>query len=559
MPASTAPPAVWWTTAEGRREAHRLGLSESARVALSFGVIYQIYPRSFQDSNGDGIGDLAGITRRLDYVANTLGVDSIWISPFYPSPMDDFGYDVADYCDVDPRFGTLEDLDRLVAEAHARSLRVIIDWVPNHSSDRHPWFVESRSSRHNPKRHWYVWRDSAPDGGPPNNWQSVFGGGAWEWDETTGQYYLHSFLESQPDLNWRNPEVEEAMFDTVRFWMDRGVDGLRIDVAHYVMKDPEFRDNPLAPPHELVFKDLGDYERFDHIHDKGHPDVHDVFRRLRTLLDSYEGDRFAVGEIHIFDWDQWATYYGGAALDELHMPYNFSLLFAPWRADEFRRRIDAMEAALPTGACPNHVFGNHDEVRIATRYGVEHTRLAAMLLLTLRGTPTMYYGDEIGMPQVDIELEHQQDPWGIRVPGQGRDGCRTPMQWTADPGAGFTDGTPWLPLTPAAAHLNVEALLAEPDSLLHLYRQLLRVRRHHRALQIGAYHPLDAVPADVFGFERVSGAERLVVVLNFGDHPVEATLPGDGEIVVSTGLDRAGEVSGRVALDGHEGLVIELS
>ncbi|RMF61789.1 MAG: alpha-amylase, partial [Bacteroidetes bacterium] len=291
------------------------------------GVIYQIYPRSFKDSNGDGIGDLGGVLEKLDYLSDTLGVDAIWLSPFYPSPMADFGYDVADYTDVDPIFGDLATFDALVAEAHRRGLRVIIDIVPNHTSDRHPWFIASRSSRDNPKRDWYVWRDPAPDGGPPNNWLSVFGGPAWEYDETTGQYYLHSFLKEQPDLNWRNPEVRRAMFDVFRFWLERGVDGFRIDVAHYIMKDPLFRDNPPNPHRGDYHKDMGEYDTQLHLYDKGHEDVHEVFRELRRLLDDYSRDRprFAVGEIHIFDWNAWVRYYGDN-LDELHMPFNFALL-----------------------------------------------------------------------------------------------------------------------------------------------------------------------------------------------------------------------------------------
>ncbi|MGI9610643.1 MAG: alpha-amylase family glycosyl hydrolase, partial [Acidimicrobiia bacterium] len=312
-------------------------------------VIYQIYPRSFQDSNRDGVGDLAGITGRLPYLAD-LGVDAVWISPFYPSPMADFGYDVADYTDVDPLFGTIADFDDLLAEAHRLGLKVIVDIVPNHTSNQHPWFLESRNSRDNPKRDWYVWRDAKPDGSPPNNWLGVFGGLAWEWDDATGQFYLHSFIPEQPDLNWRNPEVVEAMHDVYRFWLDRGVDGFRIDVAQRIMKDPDLRDNPPAYTEGGgVFKSMGEYESQLHVHDVGHPDIHDAYRDLRTVVDAYEPPRGIFGEVHVFDLDEWAAYYG-RDLDGMHMPFNFTLVYVPWDTSEVRKRVDALEAALPPGA-----------------------------------------------------------------------------------------------------------------------------------------------------------------------------------------------------------------
>ncbi len=520
-------------------------------------VVYQIYPRSFQDTTGDGVGDLRGITRRLDYLAGTLGVDAVWISPFYPSPMADFGYDVADYCDVDPRFGTLADFDALREAAHRRGLKVIVDWVPNHTSERHPWFVESRAARTSPRRDWYVWADAAPDGGPPNNWQSVFGGPAWAWDEATGQYYLHSFLEEQPDLNWRNPEVEAAMFDTVRFWMDRGVDGLRIDVAHFIGKDPGLRDNPPAPPPEgeAAFKDLAGYDTQLHLHDKGHPFAREVFRRLRALVDGYEPERFLVGEIHEFDPAKWAAYYG-EQLDGLHMPYNFSLIWAPWEAGAFRRRVDAVEAALPAGAWPNHVLGNHDETRLVGRFGPAAARVASMLLLTLRGTPTMYYGDEIGMPQVEVPPEVARDPWGLRVPGLGRDGCRTPMQWAPGPGRGFTEPgvEPWLPFAPDAAAADVETQLSDGRSMLELTRRLLALRRESAALRLGSYAAIDGEPAGVFGYGRALGDERVEVYLNFTTDPVQ--IGAAGRVALSTHLDREGIEQAPMRLRPDEGVVV---
>ena len=522
------------------------------------GVVYQVYPRSFQDTTGNGVGDLAGIISRLDYLADTLGIDAVWLSPFYPSPMDDFGYDVADYTGVDPLFGDLDDFDRLRDGCHRRGLRLIVDLVPNHTSDRHPWFRDSRSGRDHSRRDWYTWKDPGPDGAPPNNWQAVFGGPAWEWDAATGQYYLHSFLPSQPDLNWRNPRVREAMFGVMRFWLDRGVDGFRIDVAHYLMKDPEFRDNPVAAGGGSGFKDLHDYDTFEHTHDKGHPDVHGVFREMRTLLDGYLPPRMAVGEIHVFDFEEWAKYYGDG--DELHMPFNFSLLYAYWTAEGFRRRIDALEAALPPGAWPNYVLGNHDESRSATRFGDARSRVAAMMLLTLRGTPTLYYGDELGLPEVEIPPEAQQDPWGIRVPGLGRDGCRTPMLWDGTANGGFCDAAvrPWLPVGPAAPERNVAAEIGDPGSHLSLYRALLALRRSAPALQEGSYRPLDGLPEDCFAYRREhTGGGAVVVALNFSAMPIVVPGLGPGTVVASTGMDRVGErAADPLPLGPDEGVVI---
>jgi alpha-glucosidase len=522
-------------------------------------VIYQIYPRSFMDSTGNGVGDLAGITSRMDYLANTLGVGAIWISPFYPSPMADFGYDVADYTDVHPMFGNINDFDELVVEAHLRNLKVIIDWVPNHTSDEHPWFGESRSSRANPKRDWYIWRDPKADGSLPNNWLSFFGGPSWEFDDASGQYYLHSFLTKQPDLNWRNPEVQEAMFEGLQFWLDRDVDGFRIDVAHVIMKDPALRDNPPVPDDwENKFKSHGDYDKFLHIHDKGHEDNHQLFRDFRALLDSYQPDRYSVGEIHIPDWQEWATYYG-EDLDELHMPYNFSLIHAPWSADEIASRVNAMESVLPAGAWPNHVLGNHDEKRLVSRIGSEAARVAALLLLTLRGTPTIYFGDEIAMTEADIAPEDQQDPWGRKLPGAGRDGCRTPMQWDASPHAGFSDGAAktWLPVSADYSDRNVDSQVRDPASNLNLYRSLLAYRKTSNALQIGDYQQVEA-PFGCYAFVRASEQGRVLVALNFTDGDVALPDVGVGSVALSTHGDRdGGEIP--TVLRAHEGLIVELA
>jgi alpha-glucosidase len=535
------------------------------RLWWQTGVVYQIYPRSFKDTNGDGVGDLLGVVEKLDYLSQTLGVDAIWLSPFYPSPMADFGYDVANYTDVDPLFGTLAAFDELVAQAHQRGLKVIVDWVPNHTSDQHPWFIESRSSRTNPKRDWYVWRDAKPDGSPPNNWLSVFAGPAWEWDEATGQYYLHSFLKEQPDLNWRNPALKAAMFDGVRFWLERGVDGFRIDVAHYIMKDPDLRDNPPnpKPAGSLQFR-VREFNSQLHLYDSGHPDVHALFREFRQLLDTYsaQSPRMSVGEIHIFDWKEWASYYG-QNLDELHMPFNFALLNVPWQARAVRQVVDGLEAAILPGACPNYVLGNHDHPRLAGRYGPAQARVAAMLLLTLRGTPTLYYGDEIGMADVPIPVEQQQDPFGLREPGFGRDPCRTPMQWTPGPNAGFSaPDTPklWLPLASDYQTANVERQLADPASILNLYRRLLAYRKATPALQWGSYQAVDGVPDDCFAYWRQAGDQRVLVALNFSGQERRLRLPeqGQGKVVISTHMDRAETIHlADFVLRADEGIVIE--
>jgi alpha-glucosidase len=518
------------------------------------GVIYQIYPRSFKDSNGDGIGDLSGITSKLDYL-QWLGVDALWLSPFYPSPMADFGYDVADYRDVDPLFGDLAMFDELVAQAHRRGLKIIVDLVPNHTSDQHPWFVESRASRDNPKRDWYIWADPKADGGPPNNWLSAFGGSAWEWDEATGQYYLHSFLKEQPDLNWRNPAVKAAMFDVARFWLDRGVDGFRIDVIHFLIKDSQLRDNPPARIADIFHG--REYDTFEHIYDKNRPEVHGIIRDFRHLLDEYE-ERMAVGEVYLEDIQDWASYYG-KQLDELHLPFNFRLIRTPWNAAAVRRSVDELEAVLPPGAWPNYVLGNHDQHRLVSRIGAVQARVAAMLLLTLRGTPTLYYGDEIGMTDVEIPSEREQDPWGKQVPGLGlgRDPERTPMQWDAGPNAGFSTVEPWLPVAPNYQQINVEHQLVDPTSILSLYRRLLAYRKATPALQWGNYQAVDGVPEVCYVFVRQADDQHVLVVLNFSDQEQRVALPqwGRGKIVLSTHLDRQETVNlSRLVLRGNEGV-----
>lgn len=484
------------------------------------GVLYQIYPRSFADANSDGVGDLRGILGKVEYLKD-LGVKAVWISPFFPSPMADFGYDVSDYCNVDPLFGTLDDFDAVREALHAHGMKVVVDLVLNHCSDQHAWFKDSRSSRASPRRDWFVWRDPAPDGGPPNNWVAVFGGPAWTFDPDSGQYYLHTFLPQQPDLNWRNPEVVEAMHDVMRFWLDRGVDGFRLDAVYFIAKDPDLRDNPPNPKAGSMHKSMGEYDRYEHVYDKAHPDIHAMLKGLREVTDAYP-DRVLYGELHEYDLAKWAAYYG-TARDGLHLPGNFSLLTLRYEAAHARALVEAVERATPEGAWPNYVLGNHDEVRLASRYGGEaQAKLLASMLLTLRGTPVWYAGDELGIAEVPIPQDQVQDPWGLRVPeaGVGRDGCRTPMAWTSAPGHGFTDARPWLPFHADAASRNVVVQSGEPASMLRLVQDVLRLRAQHPALQSGAWSVIEHLPETVFGYTRTLGEDVVSVLLNFSDHEV---------------------------------------
>jgi alpha-glucosidase len=520
------------------------------------GVIYQIYPRSFMDSDGDGVGDLRGIASRLDHVVS-VGVDAVWISPFYPSPMVDFGYDVTDHCAVDPLFGTLADFDHLLAEAHARGIRVILDFIPNHTSDRHPWFIESRSSRQSPKRGWYVWRDAGADGGVPTNWGAAFGGSTWEWDASTGQYYLHTFLREQPDLNWRNPEVVEAMLDVLRFWLARGVDGFRVDAVQNVVKDDQFRDNPPNPR----WKEGDDpFEKLERVWSGDRPEVHRLIARMREVVEEMRPDGVVIGEIYN-TVERMMPYYGEGGRGA-HFPYNFQLIRLPWEARTIDAAVRRYEALLPPGAWPNWVLGNHDRPRIATRVGAEQARVAAVLLFTLRGTPTLYYGDEIGMTNVPIPPEREVDPWGRRVPGFGRDPERTPMQWDGGPGAGFTTGDPWLPISPNASTVNVAAEDDDPTSMLNLHRRLIELRRREPALAVGSYAPVDA-RGDVLAYVReAADGARFLVALNLGASPqvldVDESI-GMGDVVLSTLGDGEGRaVRGRVELAADEAVVVRL-
>jgi alpha-glucosidase len=492
-------------------------------------VVYQIYPRSFADANSDGIGDLAGVRAHLDHLA-WLGVEAIWMSPFYKSPMYDAGYDVADYCDVDPLFGDLDEFDALVDEAHRLGLRILIDWVPNHTSHLHPWFVDSRSSRESPRRDWYVWRDQ------PNNWRAALGAGsAWAYDEATGQYYLHLFLPEQPDLNWRNPEVVGAMHQVLSFWLDRGVDGFRIDVAHCIGKDPQFRDEPRSV--ELALSDFNDQ-----------PYSHEVLRGVRSLVDSYPGDRVIVGEVNIRSTDAVAAYYGND--DELHLAFNFLPLDSQWKADSFRAMISQIEGRFSAPHMwPTWVLSNHDNERHRTRYGgsLAHARAAAVLLLTLRGTPFMYQGEELGLEDATVDPDHRVDPGG-------RDGCRAPIPWTRDPAHGWTGAPPWLPFSPESSERSVEALRDDPASILHLYRRALRLRRESPALHAGSFAWLASDP-QVLAYTRRFGGDARAIVVNFASEPGAADLKGDWVIDLdSTGAREGARWDGTVG--GDQALII---
>jgi alpha-glucosidase len=507
-------------------------------------VIYEVYPRSFQDSDGDGIGDLAGIRQRLDYLVD-LGVSALWLSPIYPSPMADFGYDIADYCDIDPIFGSLREFDALLEEAHRRGLKMILDFVPNHTSDQHPWFVESRSSRASPKRDWYLWREE------PNNWMSNFGGSGWEHDEATGQYYYHSFLKQQPDLNWRNPAVRAAMFDVLRFWLDRGVDGFRVDVMWLMIKDEEFRDDPLNPAY---MPGAPSSDRLLPLYNANRPEVHELVAAMRALVDSYP-ERVLIGEIYL-PIQQLMTYYG-KDLNGANLPFNFQLLQCAWSAGAIAEVLTDYNAALPAGAWPNWVLGNHDRPRVASRIGGRQARVAAMLLFTLSGTLTLYYGEEIGMTDVAISPEEVQDPAEKNEPGigQGRDPERTPMQWNSTALAGFTTGRPWLPIAHDHAAANVAAQNGDAGSILSLYRELIDLRAAHRALIDGKMQSIGAHES-VLSYQRAGEEETLLILLNLGHEPVQ--VDGSGIVLKSTYGDREGELPGRSTLvRAAEGLILK--
>ncbi|PQA55005.1 alpha-amylase family glycosyl hydrolase [Siphonobacter curvatus] len=532
-------------------------MNEANPLWWQSGIVYQIYPRSFQDSNADGVGDLRGVIKRLDYL-KWMGIKAVWLSPIYPSPMDDFGYDIADYQGIHPLFGNMEDFDALLEEVHARDMKLLLDLVPNHTSDQHPWFKESRSSRDNPKRNWYLWKDARPDGSEPNNWLSEFGGSAWQWDETTQQYYYHAFLASQPDLNWRNPEVQQAMFDVMHFWLKKGVDGFRVDVMWHMIKDEQFRDNPINPdyqPHESTVK------KVLAVYSTDQPQVHEIVRKMRSVLDHYK-ERMMIGEIYL-PIQRLMTYYGTDG-NGAHLPFNFQLLNLPWEAPQLAAAISQYEGALPQHGWPNWVLSNHDQPRITSRVGIQQSRVAAMLLLTLRGTPTIYYGDELGMQDVPIPFEEVQDPQGLNMPDKNlsRDPARTPMQWTEGSYAGFSTVKPWLRLANTFRRVNVETQKRDPYSMLTLYKRLIELRQSEPSLMWGSYIPVYSDQQLVAFIREASTGSRFLIILNLTHRPAyfkaeHITLEGIVEIATFP-EDEGQRIKDYITLSGDAGLLIRL-
>ena len=516
-------------------------------------IFYQIYPRSFQDSNDDGSGDLAGIRRRLDYLC-WLGVGAIWICPFFRSPMADGGYDIADYCDIDPMFGSMDDFTALLDEVHARGLKLVLDFVPNHTSDQHPWFAESRASRSSAKRDWYIWRDPHPDGGPPSNWLSHFGGDAWTLDKSTGQYYYHAFLPAQPDLNWRNAGLRAAMHDVMRFWLRRGVDGFRVDAVTNLVEDELLRDDPPNPDrHSGTMPDA----KLRRVFTKDRPETHEFIGGMRDVLDEFP-DRVLIGEVHL-PLARAMSYYGSDR-PYFHLPFNFQLIESQWDCRSISAAMDQYRILLPDNAWPNWVLGNHDEVRLATRIGDNQTRVAAMLLMMLRGTPFIYYGDELGMRKVRVSRRQTRDTRvkTMRSHHYSRDGARTPMRWDGSSGSGFTGSDrPWLPLGAGTNPADVAQQQADRNSLLNLYRDLIALRRETPALIGGELVPLPTC-RDVLAFERHGGGQRLRIALNMGGKEHRIRFEGDWRVMITTLRDRTGEtVSGHLRLRPHEGLIAE--
>lgn len=514
------------------------------------GIIYQIVVPSFLDTTGNGLGDLRGIIERLEYI-QWLGVQAIWLSPIHPSPLADMGYDVSDFRQIHPEFGTLDDFDELLEQCHRRQLKVIMDWVPNHTAGNHPWFQESRSSRDNPKRDWYIWRDKRPDGSPPNNWISVFGGSVWTWDEGTEQFYLHTFLDEQPDLNWRNPSVREAMFDTLRFWLDRGVDGFRVDAMDLMLKDELFRDNPPNPDYQ---RDEGPDAQLLPDYTRDQPGMREIASQLREIVDGYD-DRMLAAEMYL-PIEKMVKYYGENGRG-IHLPLNVKLAWTPWDAQKLRNLIETYLNLVPSDAWPTWMLSTHDCARIAARCGTDQTRVAALLLMTLPGTPTHYYGEEIGMHGTSIPDEQARDPQG-RFTGRNRDPERTPMQWNGEATAGFSSAEPWLPVSDDVATANVAAQSDQPNSLLCWYRCLIRLRRDLPVLVSGNLVDL-ASTERVLAFRRVNAEAELLVVLNFSPEPLtwDADMDPAAPILVSTRPGRAeNHVGDRLELDGNEGVVV---
>jgi alpha-glucosidase len=529
-------------------------------------AIYQIYPRSFKDTSGDGVGDLRGVIQQIDYLhgqKDSLGVDAIWFSPFYPSPMADMGYDVSDYCNIDPLFGTLNDFKELIIKAHERGINVMIDLVPNHTSDQHPWFIESRSSKDNPKADYYVWRDPKPDGTPPNNWLSIFGGSAWEYDDVRGQYYLHTFLKEQPDLNWDNPFVRDEMKRIIRFWMDMGVDGIRADAVRWISKDPQLRNDPKSK----IWK-RGDtaFDVLEHKYSRFWKNLFPYLRELTDVVAEYDNRIMIFEDYPDGNYNTKEQYLGFYGVNpKVSMPFIFEGLWMKFDADAFQNFVTEFQGMLdPDSHTPVYCFGNHDQSRIVTRMGgEEQARLIALLQLTLPGLPVVYYGDELGMPDTPITMEQVRD-LSVFTTGnlaQGRDPERTPMQWHKGHHGGFSEVEPWLPVGESLPHHNVEKELHEPDSFLSLYRRLLRLRSRHDILRLGTYEVSNESPKDVFMYSRWLGDQHVYVALNFSKRTTIVKLPHDGRVLCCTHpVDYPDiDADGCVVLRPYEGVLVECS
>lgn len=503
-------------------------------------AIYQIYPRSFMDSNGDGVGDLRGVINKLDYIKsgeNSLGIDAIWFSPIFPSPMADFGYDVSDYCNIDPLFGTLDDFKELVEKAHARDINVMVDFVPNHTSDQHPWFVDSKQSKDNDKADYYVWRDPKPDGTPPNNWLSIFGGSAWEFDATRGQYYLHTFLKEQPDLNWDNPKVREEMRRVLRFWLELGVDGFRADAVRWMSKDPKFRDNPVNPKFDP--KSIDKFDSLIHQYSRFWKNLFPYLRELTDVIEEFPNRIMIFEDYPDGNYSTKEQYLGFYGINpKVSMPFNFEGLWSPFGAEPYRRFITEFQGMIDqTIHTPVYCFSNHDQWRIVTRVGgEEQARVVALMQLTLPGLPVVYYGDELGMPNTDIPLDARQDPIYLTNPDPNawRDPERTPMQWDATPGAGFTAAKPWLPVGEGLERRNVATQANEPDSFLALYRRLLQLRDRYAVLRNGSYETFGDADPNVFVYARRLNEEHVYVALNFSNKTQVIKLPHPGRVLCCT-------------------------
>lgn len=523
-------------------------------------VFYQIYPWSFKDSNGDGIGDIKGIIKKLDYLndgtTNSLGIGAIWISPIYPSPMKDFGYDISDYCGIDSRFGDIQIFDELVKKANDRGIKIMMDLVTNHTSNIHPWFVESSSSKNNPKRDWYIWHDPRPDGSPPNNWISVSGGSVWTMDEKTGQYYLHNFLPEQPDLNWRNPAVQTEMKKVIEFWIKRGVKGFRIDAANHFIEDSEFRDDP--PNKSYVDGKHSPYDKYSHTYSVNRPETKDIFGMMCDIADNNE-EIFIVSETYLGIRDIKNFY--SFCQTSIHAPFNFLLMGQHWNALAFRKSIDAFEKILRPKDIPVYAIGNHDHSRLVTVRGKLQARALGLLLLTLRGTPFIYYGDEIGMEDGIIPKSESRDGFIGKGNSYNRDPERTPMQWNTTENAGFSTGRPWLPVSEKFKIQNVETEANDPRSIFNMYRKLITYRNQSEILLSGNYYSITTDSRNIFAYIREFKNERLMVLINFSDQTIsERLVTGLHNVVMSSLMDIPTDtvISESISMRPYEAYLIKL-